>query len=157
MNVIRKIRNYIENKHVQGNKANYDWLMESKEQLESSLFAKPELVIKEDTDEGGYVAYYPDLPGCITCGETIEEAKANAIDAKDAWIEAVIGLTEEEKTLAKGYAELHSLSLAEAFKRALFEKIEDEYDLKVAKEAYDDYVKSGYKTTPASDFWEEFL
>lgn len=28
----------------------------------------------EDKDEGGYVVSYPDLPGCITCGETIEEA-----------------------------------------------------------------------------------
>ena len=27
--------------------------------------------IVEDKDEGGYVVSYPDLPGCITCGETI--------------------------------------------------------------------------------------
>lgn len=66
-----------------------------------------------------------------------------------------IRMTPEEKRLAESYAKLHSLSLAEAFKRALFEKIEDEYDLVVAKEAYADYVKSGYKTTPASDFWRE--
>ena len=31
-----------------------------------------------------------------------------------------IRLTEEEKLLAESYARLHSLSLAEAFKRALF-------------------------------------
>ena len=36
----------------------------------------------EDKDEGGYVVSFPDLPGCITCGETIESAVANAIDAK---------------------------------------------------------------------------
>ena len=29
----------------------------------------------EDKDEGGYVIYYPDLPGCITCGETLESAR----------------------------------------------------------------------------------
>ena len=28
--------------------------------------------IAEDKDEGGFVVSYPDLPGCITCGETIE-------------------------------------------------------------------------------------
>jgi len=28
--------------------------------------------IVEDKDEGGYVVSYLDLPGCITCGETIE-------------------------------------------------------------------------------------
>ena len=29
--------------------------------------------IIRDSDEGGFVASYPDLPGCITCGETEEE------------------------------------------------------------------------------------
>ena len=46
--------------------------------------------IVEDQDEGGYVISYPDLPGCITCGETIESAIANAADAKRVWIEAAI-------------------------------------------------------------------
>ena len=44
----------------------------------------------EDKDEGGFVASYPDLPGCITCGETVESAAANALDAKKAWIEAAL-------------------------------------------------------------------
>ena len=48
-----------------------------------------------------------------------------------------------------------ALSLGEAFKRALFERIEDEYDLVIAEEAYSDYVNSGCKTTPVSDFWRE--
>ena len=30
--------------------------------------------IVEDREEGGYVVSYPDLPGCLTCGETIESA-----------------------------------------------------------------------------------
>ena len=34
--------------------------------------------IVEDTEEGGFIASYPDLPGCITCGETIESVVANA-------------------------------------------------------------------------------
>ena len=38
-----------------------------------------------------------------------------------------IRLTEEEKALAESYAKLHSMSVGEAFKRALFERIEDEY------------------------------
>ena len=32
--------------------------------------------IVEDREEGGYVVSYPDLPGCLTCGETIESAVA---------------------------------------------------------------------------------
>ena len=31
--------------------------------------------IVEDKDEGGFVVSYPDLPGCITCGETIIQGK----------------------------------------------------------------------------------
>ncbi len=53
--------------------------------------------IIEDEDEGGFAAYYPDLPGCITCGETLEAVLENAIDAKKAWLEAVL---EQEEIAA---------------------------------------------------------
>lgn len=46
--------------------------------------------IVEDKKEGGFVVSYPDLPGRITCGETVESAVKNAIDAKKAWIEAAL-------------------------------------------------------------------
>ena len=45
-----------------------------------SMSYKMEII--EDQDEGGFVISYPDLPGCITCGETIESAMQNAKDAK---------------------------------------------------------------------------
>jgi len=66
-----------------------------------------------------------------------------------------IRLTEEERNLAESYARLHSFSLSEAFKRALFEKIEDEFDIAVAESAYKEYVASGRKSTPIQDFWRE--
>ena len=66
-----------------------------------------------------------------------------------------IMLTEEERNLAESYARLHSFSLSEAFKRALFEKIEDEFDIAVAESAYKEYVDSGRKSTPIQDFWRE--
>ena len=46
--------------------------------------------IIEDKDEGGFVVSFPELPGCFTCGENIESAIANAMDAKKAWLEATI-------------------------------------------------------------------
>lgn len=46
--------------------------------------------IIEDKDEGGFVVSFPDLPGCLTCGETIEAAVSNATDAKRAWFQAAI-------------------------------------------------------------------
>ncbi|MBQ3417158.1 MAG: antitoxin [Ruminococcus sp.] len=48
-----------------------------------------------------------------------------------------IRLSEEERTVAESYATCHSMSLQEAFKRALFERIEDEYGVM----AYDDTGK----------------
>lgn len=66
-----------------------------------------------------------------------------------------IRLTATEKALAESYAKIHSLSLGEAFKKALFEKIEDEYDIAVAEEAYAEYVNNGCKSTPVADFWRE--
>ncbi|MBQ7131195.1 MAG: antitoxin [Oscillospiraceae bacterium] len=66
-----------------------------------------------------------------------------------------IRLTEQEKKLAESYAKLHSMSLGEAFKRALFEKIEDEYDITVADEAYNEYLKSGKKSVPIEQLWKE--
>ena len=44
--------------------------------------------IVPDIEEGGFVAMFPDLPGCMTVGDTMEEVIANIIDAKKAWIEA---------------------------------------------------------------------
>ena len=66
-----------------------------------------------------------------------------------------IRLTEEERNVAESYAKINSLSLGEAFKKALFEKIEDEYDFNLGEEAYNKYIKSGKKATPIKDFWRE--
>jgi len=64
-------------------------------------------------------------------------------------------LTDEERSLADSYARLHSLSLAEAFKKALFERIEDEYDIAVYNDAYDEFVKSGKKSRPIEELWKD--
>lgn len=66
-----------------------------------------------------------------------------------------IRLTAEEKSLAESYAKIHAISVGEAFKRALFERIEDEYDIAVAKEAYEEYTSGGSKSRPISEFWGE--
>lgn len=66
-----------------------------------------------------------------------------------------IRLTPDEKALAQSYAKLHSMTMGEAFKRALFEKIEEEYDLAVANDAYEEYVKDGKQSRPISQLWEE--
>lgn len=44
-------------------------------------------VVLEPSDEGGYTVYVPSLPGCITEGETIEEALANIQEAIELYLE----------------------------------------------------------------------
>lgn len=66
-----------------------------------------------------------------------------------------IRLTTEEKALAESYAKVHAISVGEAFKRALFERIEDEYDIALARDAHNEYVESGCKSRPISALWEE--
>lgn len=66
-----------------------------------------------------------------------------------------IRLTEEERKLADSYARLHSITLGEAFKRALFERIEDEYDIAVADEAYGEYMDSDRRSRPIEELWKE--
>ncbi|MCR5782353.1 MAG: toxin-antitoxin system HicB family antitoxin [Clostridia bacterium] len=48
------------------------------------------LEIIPDVEEGGFGARYPELPGCITCAETLEGVIANAEDAKRVWLEAAL-------------------------------------------------------------------
>ena len=48
------------------------------------------LEIVPDIDEGGFVARYPELPGCITVGDTLEAVVKNLNDAKIEWITAAL-------------------------------------------------------------------
>jgi len=53
-------------------------------------------VILEPSDEGGYVALVPGLPGCISEGETKEEVLSNIREAIELYLEPV----EDDLTLA---------------------------------------------------------
>lgn len=66
-----------------------------------------------------------------------------------------IRLTKQEKDIANSYAKLHSLSLGEAFKQALFEKIEDEYDIAVFDESLEKYRENNCNSRPIAELWRE--
>ncbi|MEH2419585.1 MAG: type II toxin-antitoxin system HicB family antitoxin [Nostoc sp.] len=44
-------------------------------------------VVLEPSDEGGYTVYVPSLPGCISEGETVEEALENIQEAIELYLE----------------------------------------------------------------------
>ena len=79
--------------------------------------------IVEDKDEGGFVVSYPDLPGCITCGETVEKAVINATDAKREWIEAALeeGIKINEPSSLEDYSGQFKLRLPRSLHRLLAE------------------------------------
>ena len=80
--------------------------------------------IVEDSDEGGFVASYPDLPGCISCGETVEAAAANAQDAKRAWLEAAMedGIAIREPDSLDDYSGQFKLRIPKSLHRQLAEQ-----------------------------------
>lgn len=61
------------------------------------------LAILEPASDGGYGVYFPDLPGCISYGKTIEEAQSMASEAAGLHIYGIESdndpLPEPSKTL----------------------------------------------------------
>ncbi len=54
-------------------------------------------VVFEPSDEGGYTVYVPALPGCLSEGETLDEARRNIREAIELYLEPV-----DEPVLPKG-------------------------------------------------------
>lgn len=81
------------------------------------------LELVQDMQEGGYVASYPELPGCITCGATLEEAVANAEDAKRAWLEAALedGVLIREPSDIDDYSGQFKLRIPKTLHKSLAE------------------------------------
>lgn len=46
--------------------------------------------IVPDTVEGGFAVRFPELPGCLTCGDSLEEAVRNAEYCKREWLAAAL-------------------------------------------------------------------
>ena len=46
-------------------------------------------------------------------------------------------------------------TVSEFIRNIVMERIEDEYDVKVANEAYEDYLKDNKKSEPIEKLWEE--
>jgi predicted RNase H-like HicB family nuclease len=45
-------------------------------------------VVLEPQEEGGYTVYVPSLPGCVSQGETIQEAMTNIKEAIELYLES---------------------------------------------------------------------
>jgi predicted RNase H-like HicB family nuclease len=68
------------------------------------------LICIEKAEGSNYSAYVPDLPGCIACGDTLEETKRLIAEAIDLYIR---GMTEDgepvpEPTTESDYVTVHA-------------------------------------------------
>ncbi len=84
-----------------------------------SLPYKMEII--PDLDERGYVVSFPDLPGCLSIGDSVEEAVYNAMDAKKAWFEAAIkdGVIINEPDSLNEYSGQFKLRIPKSLHRSL--------------------------------------
>ena len=55
-------------------------------------------VVLEPSDEGGYTVYVPSLPGCISEGDSVEEALANIREAIELYLEP----TDDDSIVEEG-------------------------------------------------------
>jgi predicted RNase H-like HicB family nuclease len=63
-------------------------------------------VVLEPSDEGGYTVYVPALPGCISEGDTVDEAMRNIREAIELYLEQV-----EDDFLADEHSLVRELAL----------------------------------------------
>lgn len=84
--------------------------------------------VVEDKEEGGFTLYCPELPGCMTCAETLVEGFQMLEDAKRAWLTACI---EEhtpipEPARLEDYSGQFKLRLPKSLHRHLAQKSSEE-------------------------------
>ena len=46
-------------------------------------------VVFEPSDEGGFTVYVPALPGCISEGDTLDDARRNVREAIELYLEPI--------------------------------------------------------------------
>jgi len=82
----------------------------------------------EDKEEGGFTLRCPDLPGCITCADTIELGFEMIEDAKKCWFEACLedGMPIPEPAKIDSYSGQFKLRLPKSLHKALAERSRQE-------------------------------
>lgn len=70
---------------------------------------------------------------------------------------SVISLRVPEKELSifKAYAKHNNLTLSEAIRNTMIDRIEDEYDIRVFEEYEKEKDKGSLNTRPISELWDE--
>lgn len=84
--------------------------------------------ITPDIYEGGYIASFPELRGCITTSDSLHDVINNAQEAKRAWLEAAIQSKVKipEPSEIDNYSGQLRLRVPKSLHKALSETAKDE-------------------------------
>lgn len=64
-------------------------------------------------------------------------------------------LNDNEEKILREISEVEGMGLSSYIKKILFERLEDEYDIKLADKAYKNYLATNKKTTSFDDVIKE--
>lgn len=63
-------------------------------------------IVVHEAEEGGYWGEVPAMPGCVSEGETVEECKANVLEAARGCLKAYLGMAIERLSSARANREV---------------------------------------------------
>jgi len=86
----------------------------------------PLSVIQEDSTS--YFVEYPDLKGCFSTGDSLEEAAQQALDAKKAWLETALekGIIIPEPKILNEYSGNFKLRMPKSLHKSLADYAKEE-------------------------------
>ena len=84
--------------------------------------------LREDKEEGGYVFWCPELNGCMTCAETLEDGFKMLEDAKRCWFTACLedSIPIPEPTRLEDYSGQFKLRIPKSLHKMLAQKSSEE-------------------------------
>ena len=91
--------------------------------VEDYLSLPYRMELTPDQDEGGFVVSFPDLKGCVSVGDTLDQAVRNAQEAPRAWLTAALedGYAIPEPDALDSYSGQFKLRIPKSLHRELAE------------------------------------
>ena len=88
----------------------------------------PYRIVLYPAEEGGYAIEIPELPGCISQGQTLEEAYKMIQDAKKGWLDIALqdGKAIPEPTGKEDYSGKFNIRMPKSLHRTLVVKAKEE-------------------------------
>jgi len=102
--------------------------MEKEKNLDYYMGLSYKIEVIPDMEEGGYTLHCPELPGCMTCAESLEHGFAMVEDAKKSWFTACLenGVEIPEPSSSSEYSGQFKLRLPKSLHKNLAERSRQE-------------------------------